>query len=1042
MLDRVGRGAGGADRSEAARASPEGVSARLSTGGAGRAAHAGLAEARGVLASAARSVGGGGVGGGVGGEAGRAVLREAATALTGDLVRLGARDPGGLGDLLRAAFGTKADGPAGRALGARLAAGDVPMPALRLVGDETLPAGARGAYSSRGGGTVFLHRELMGDPAALRRVLAEELGHHLDRLLGGGDAKGDEGALFARLLAGERLGAGEMARLRVEDDRGRLRDGRAVEFDGIWSSYTVERAREELNPDPRGRHQLPDIAQPEPGPSVMTDPPDAPTKPEPDASPQPGPDLAQPDFAFDLEGSSPQPPKDDDPPSSPAEVQRPYTTKPEPRPDDPGDEPRATDDETALQPSATTSEASRQPEPDLGRNAAPSGPMAGGERRSDDDEGTAAERRRAAPGSGASEGAAADPRAAWCGPDGRLPGSAQGWLDRAEATVDRWAQQGAAGRAAMDEAADLAEAQPHGPDGRPAPEAWALARALAEAAERGQGSERFEREALERAMSLDPLGAAQGHADRGGTFGRALAGEGLATRAEALDAVGRSHVSEGTGRWMLSGLVAEGGLSPNTLDGRAAKASRREGELALRREVAQAWAEAYTDASEASEARTAERLEALLASPEGRAWLAEIGEMGRERRMGWLDHMANNPVLAPEAMVQLAKGGGPGALPPDVAAPLFDPATPERRRQQALEEGLGIDAGAALGAYEGRRGQLGRDLADLPLESRAQAMTAIAGGALEPGEARRVIEGLLSRGWVDRDLRGGTRDHASFAQSLAQAMAGAYLPEAPQAERQDAADRLFELARSGAGSRLLGAAADMDPETRRTLVEEIATNPALTAEAAREAEWDRGLVGAASAALRNPRTWRALGEFALDFYPPTALALGAYEFYRALKSGEPSALALAAAGFLPGPLGELGQGTLKMVGRRLDNGWSGPRPTRPSAQDPRVEDLYNQIYREADRFPGGTSGILVRELDDPSTWVTRRSRLEPPHLQKANDRLNSINNLLGIQKDGSIRLPPGEKPVPNADRRALDEVRRDLKITIDLAEQAIKDHRP
>ena len=230
MLDRAGRGAGGADRSEAARTAPESVSARLGTGGAGRAAHAGLAEARGVLASAARSVGGEGAGEGVGGEAGRAVLREAAAELGRDLARLGARELGGLGDLLRAAFGAKAEGPAGRALGARLAAGEVPMPALRLVGDETLPAGARGAYSSQGEGTVFLHRDLMGDPAALRRVLAEELGHHLDRLLGGGDAKGDEGALFARLLAGERLGAGELAALRREDDRGRLRDGRAVEL--------------------------------------------------------------------------------------------------------------------------------------------------------------------------------------------------------------------------------------------------------------------------------------------------------------------------------------------------------------------------------------------------------------------------------------------------------------------------------------------------------------------------------------------------------------------------------------------------------------------------------------------------------------------------------------------------------------------------------------------------------------------------------------------------------------------------------------------
>ena len=105
-----------------------------------------------------------------------------------------------------------------------------------------------------------------------------------------------------------------------------------------------------------------------------------------------------------------------------------------------------------------------------------------------------------------------------------------------------------------------------------------------------------------------------------------------------------------------------------------------------------------------------------------------------------------------------------------------------------------------------------------------------------------------------------------------------------------------------------------------------------------------------------------------------------------------------------------------------------------------MEDLYNQIHHEAGGSPGGTSGILIRELDDPSTWVTRRGRLEPSHVQKVTGQLNSTNNLLGI-KNGPIRLPPGEKPVPDADRRALDEVRRDLKMTIDLAEQAIKDHR-
>ena len=224
MLDRVGEGAGGAGWSETARVASKEPAAAIATGRGSATARMGLARAAGVLASAARSVEGGG-------EAGRAALREAATGLGQELTGLAARDPGGLGELLGAAFGARAEGPAGRALAARLAAGDALMPArIDWAGAGTLPPGALGAYVSEGAGTILLDRGLLGEPARLRSVLAEELGHHLDRLLGPGDAAGDEGAVFARLLGGERLSPGELARLRAEDDRGRLADGRVVEL--------------------------------------------------------------------------------------------------------------------------------------------------------------------------------------------------------------------------------------------------------------------------------------------------------------------------------------------------------------------------------------------------------------------------------------------------------------------------------------------------------------------------------------------------------------------------------------------------------------------------------------------------------------------------------------------------------------------------------------------------------------------------------------------------------------------------------------------
>ena len=161
----------------------------------------------------------------------------AAKGLMGALSERAASDPEGLEAVLRAAYGGRAAGGRGEALVARLAAGDVPRPELRLAGEELMPEGALGAYEAarpgRGGrraGTVWLHRDLVRDPEAMARTLAEELGHHLDAQLGRGDARGDEGAVFARLVLGERLSPAALEGLRAEDDHGRLADGRRVEF--------------------------------------------------------------------------------------------------------------------------------------------------------------------------------------------------------------------------------------------------------------------------------------------------------------------------------------------------------------------------------------------------------------------------------------------------------------------------------------------------------------------------------------------------------------------------------------------------------------------------------------------------------------------------------------------------------------------------------------------------------------------------------------------------------------------------------------------
>ena len=50
-------------------------------------------------------------------------------------------------------------------------------------------------------------------------VLTEELGHHLDGLLNAVDTPGDEGELFARLLASEKLSAADLSALRTQTDQ-------------------------------------------------------------------------------------------------------------------------------------------------------------------------------------------------------------------------------------------------------------------------------------------------------------------------------------------------------------------------------------------------------------------------------------------------------------------------------------------------------------------------------------------------------------------------------------------------------------------------------------------------------------------------------------------------------------------------------------------------------------------------------------------------------------------------------------------------------
>ncbi|GLO72812.1 hypothetical protein MACH17_43290 [Phaeobacter inhibens] len=112
-------------------------------------------------------------------------------------------DAAGLREVLRASF-SKLTGDQ--------AAEDTLFNKFANIDDDLMPEGlailpehsldgAHAAYSANAGGTIVLtYDAISGGRAYLKYLLAEELGHHFDALLGEGDSSDDEGAKFAAAL--------------------------------------------------------------------------------------------------------------------------------------------------------------------------------------------------------------------------------------------------------------------------------------------------------------------------------------------------------------------------------------------------------------------------------------------------------------------------------------------------------------------------------------------------------------------------------------------------------------------------------------------------------------------------------------------------------------------------------------------------------------------------------------------------------------------------------------------------------------------------
>ena len=109
------------------------------------------------------------------------------------------------------------------------------LPKVKFVGSDSL-RGNHAAYDAKSG-TIYLNENLKADPEKLAAYYAEEAAHHIDTLFGKGDAKGDEGEMFRRVLSGEALTQTQINEIRAENDTGTIVvDGKEIEVEfGLFS---------------------------------------------------------------------------------------------------------------------------------------------------------------------------------------------------------------------------------------------------------------------------------------------------------------------------------------------------------------------------------------------------------------------------------------------------------------------------------------------------------------------------------------------------------------------------------------------------------------------------------------------------------------------------------------------------------------------------------------------------------------------------------------------------------------------------------------
>ena len=107
------------------------------------------------------------------------------------------------------------------------------LPPVQFVSREDL-AGANGAYSADEG-VIYLADDLKNNPELMQSTFVEEAGHHIDTLVNKSDTAGDEGEMFRRIMAGEKLSDAQVAEIRNENDKGTITvDGKEIEVE-FWN---------------------------------------------------------------------------------------------------------------------------------------------------------------------------------------------------------------------------------------------------------------------------------------------------------------------------------------------------------------------------------------------------------------------------------------------------------------------------------------------------------------------------------------------------------------------------------------------------------------------------------------------------------------------------------------------------------------------------------------------------------------------------------------------------------------------------------------